>query len=306
MGASAPATGRKPLVRPTLTIGVAMALLSLTGAPTPKTLARLEGAGVPADQGAMLLHAAPVVIAMIGLGAGLLLGRGRGPLARSVILALAGAVIGFLMAVCLDLFVGFLPLMERITGPLREANKLDVATWCLAVLSIVYGLLTTSLAQFGTPAMEAINFEGADPECLEVRTRDRGTFARASVGLIGQGVFLGALAVLHQLAPDANGALRGGAVVTLTLGALAFAWSSWVIWKGMDELLRRTVVEAYAWSGLLATIGCLVWAVLEGLKMAPPLSAYATITALIFVQTMTSMFITAGFGSPATTAKGVR
>lgn len=304
MGPSASATPKKPLLQPMLLAGGAMALLSLTGTPTPKTLARLEGVGVPAELGGLLLHAAPVAIAMIGLGAGLLLGRGRSALVRSVILALIGGVVGFMMAFCLDLFVGFLPLMERFTGPLREANALDVATWCLAVLLIVYGLLTTSLARFGTPAMKAINFEGVDEECLEVRPRDRGAFAQASVGLIGQGVCLGALAVLHQLAPDASGALRGGTVVALALGQLAFVWSSWVIWKGMDELMRRTVVEAYAWSGLLATVGTLVWAVLEGLKVAPPLTAYATIVLLIFVQTMTSMFITAGFGSPATARKG--
>jgi hypothetical protein len=112
--------------------------------------------------------------------------------------------------------------------------------------------------------------------------------------------------VLHQMSPETGGAMRGGAVVALALGALAFTWSSWVIWREIDELLRRTVVEAYAWSGIFATVGCLVWAVLEALKVAPPLTAYAAIVLLIFVQTFATFFISAGFGSPAAKHAGAK
>jgi hypothetical protein len=300
------APSSKPILRPMLAAGAAMAVLSLTGAPTPKTLGRLEALGVPADQGALLLHAAPVLIAVTGLGAGLLLARGRGSLTRGLILAGAGGIIGFLTAFCLDLFVGALPLMERATGPLREATSLDVAAWCLAVLSMAYGLMTLAIAQFGTPAMRAINFEGVDDECLDVRPRDRGEFGLASAGILGQGVFIGAIAVLHQMDPAASGAMRGGAVVVLALGVLVSVWCSWKIWKRMDELMRRTVMDAYAWSGIVATVGGVIWAVLEGLKIAPPLSAYALIILLIFVQTMMAIFITAGFGSPAKVRREVR
>jgi hypothetical protein len=306
MGQQVSTTRRPSLLRAVLTTGAAVTVLSLTGAPTPKTLARLTDAGVAAETGVLLLHIAPIVLAMVGIAAGLLISRGRGALTRGVILAVAGGFIGFFMAFCIDLFIGVLPALEQVTGPLREATGLDVAAWSLAALTIIYGVMTIAVAQFGTPALEAINFENVDPECIEVRPRDRGMFARAAVGLIGQGVFVGALAVLHQLGPEAGGAMRGGAVVVLVLGVLAAVWSSWVIWKSMDELLRRTVIESYAWSGFLATVGGLVWAVLEALKITPPLSAYAVIVVLLFIQTMTAMLITAGFGSPAAVRKGAR
>jgi len=305
-----PVTPAKPaarpsLLRPVLTTGAGFALLSVTGSPTAKTAKRLADAGVPSDQAAILLHVAPVLIAMVGLAIGLMAVRGRGPVFKSALLAGVGGVIGFLTAFCLDLFVGVLPALERITGPLRETNGVDIAAWSLATLSLLYGVLTLAIARFGTSAMQAINFENVDPECLEIRKKDRGTFALSSIGLIGQGVFLGALAVLHQLAPDASGALRGGAVVVLALGVIAFTMTSWMIWRSMDELMRRMVVESYAWSGLFATVGTLVWATLEALKYAPPVTAYAVIVLMLFVQTMTVMFIAAGFGTPAA-AKGAR
>lgn len=296
---------RTSVLRPVLTVGAAFAFLSATGAPTAKTVDRLVDAGVPAAQAGIVLHVAPVIIAMAGLAAGLVASRGRSAFVRTSTLAGVGAVIGFLTAICLDLFVGVLPALERLTGPLREANGIDIAAWALAVISLLYGVMTLAIAQFGKPALEAINFENADPECLEVRNSERGNYAMSSLGLIGQGVFLGALAVLHQLAPEAPGAMRGGAVVVLALGAIAFTVSSWILWRSMDELLRRMVVESYAWSGLIATAGTLVWATLEALKIAPPLTAYGVIVVLLFVQTITVMLVAAGFGSPAA-AKGTR
>jgi hypothetical protein len=299
-------TKKRSLTRPVLTVGVAFAILSATGAPTPKTLARLEGAGLSPDLAAAALHVAPVFIAMAGLAGGLVLSRGRSPLARGVMLGLTGAVIGFLLAMCLDLFVGVLPAMEAVTGPMRDASGLDIAAWSLAAVSILYGAITLAISGFGKPAMEAINFEGVEAACLEVRGRDRGMFAWSSLGLVGQGVAIGALAVLHQIGPEAAGAVRGGAVVAITLGALAFAWSSWSIWTSMDELMRRMSVESYAWSGGVATVGGLVWAVLEALRLAPPLTAYGMLVGLIFVQTMTVFLIAAGFASPAAGRKGAR
>ncbi len=295
---SAPAA-RSSLLRPVLTAGAAFTLLSATGAPTAKTVTRLTDAGLSADQAAIALHAAPVIIAMVGLALGLIAVRGRGAVVKSAILAGVGGVIGFLTAFCLDLLVGVLPALERVTGPLREANGLDVAAWALAVLSLVYGVMTLVIARFGTPAMQAINFENVDPECLEVRKSDRSMFAQAGLGMLGQGVFVGALAVLNQLPPEATGAMRGGASVALMLGVIAFTASSWMIWRRMDELMRRMVVESYAWSGLLATAGLLLWAMLEALRIGPAVNAYAAIVVLLFAQTFTTMFIAAGFGTPA-------
>lgn len=294
MGQPASPQHRKRSIWPMLTLGAGFALLSIAGAPNTKTLAQLTGAGVPADMATGLLHTAPILIALAGIALGVALAKGRGPYLRAAILALVGGVVGFLTARCLYLFTGALPLMEAVTGPLRTATPIDIFAWCLAVLSIVYGLMTAALASFGTPVMQAINFQGVDAEALEVRPRERGAFAQSAVGLIGQGLVVGALAILNQMAPDAGGALRGGATVAMVLGILAFIWSSWVIWRGMDELLRRTVVNAYAWTGGLLIPGALVWALLEALKIVPVMSAYGFIVIALFVQTFVTMFVSAG------------
>ncbi|MDZ4776284.1 MAG: hypothetical protein SGJ23_05805, partial [Alphaproteobacteria bacterium] len=68
---SAPAA-RSSLLRPVLSAGAAFTLLSATGAPTAKTVTRLTDAGLSADQAAIALHAAPVIIAMVGLALGLI------------------------------------------------------------------------------------------------------------------------------------------------------------------------------------------------------------------------------------------
>lgn len=63
MGQPVSATRRPSLLRAVLTTGAAVAILSLTGAPTPKALARLGDAGVAREAGTLLLHIAPVLIA---------------------------------------------------------------------------------------------------------------------------------------------------------------------------------------------------------------------------------------------------
>lgn len=295
---STPPAARPSLLRAALTVGGVFALLSATGAPTPKTLKRLVDAGASAEAATVALHVAPVLIAVIGLTAGLLLVRGRGGVMKSAVLAVVGGVIGFLTAFCLELFVGVLPLLEVVTGPLREATVVDVAAWSLATLSLVFGCMTLAIARFGAPAMQAINFEALDPECLEVRKADRSMFLQSGYGMIGQAVFVGALAVLHQLSPDASGALRGGASVVLALGLIAFTASSWLLWRRMDELMRRMVVESYAWTGLFATVGLMAWATIDALTGATAFSAYAGTVILLFLQTFVTMFIAAGFGAP--------
>ena len=159
------------------------------------------------------------------------------------------------------------------------------------------------VALFGTPAARAIALDlETDPECMEVRARDRTKFGVSAVGLLGQGVFTGALAVANQL--DASASMTGTSVLTaVAIGAGAAVWSSWVLWCGFDEMLRRTVIEAYAWSGMTATIACLAWAVLESLDLAPVLSAYGAIVALVILQTVAAVLISCNTAMATTSPK---
>jgi hypothetical protein len=267
-----------------------MILLSVTGAPYPKTVTRLEAWGVPADAAVPVLHVAPILFSVGGYFVMRALVAGHGPRTRATIYALCGGVIGFFMAFCLDLFVGVMPALETLTGPLRETGKLDIAAWSMTGLSVFMAAMMGAIATMGSPAARAMAIEQTDAECLEVRDRDRATYAISAAGLLGQGLFVGALAVAHQIDTNA-GLVRIGVAIAVAAGALVFAWSSWVLWRKFDEMLRRTVIEAYAWSGLLATIGCLAWAVLESFAVVPAMSAYAAIVAFVALQTFVSLGI---------------
>lgn len=281
-------------------VAVAAAALSATGAPTPKTLARLTEQGLDAGAAGLLLHVAPVVLALAAWGGMRVLARGRGPMARMGLYAGAGGIVGFVTAFCLDLFVGVIPALERLTGPLRDTGGIDIAAWSLCAFSLFYGVVMLSIAAFGTPAMRAIAMENVDPECTDVRSKDRGTFAVSAAGLLGQGVFVGALAIAHQLGADASSLTRVGIAGAVALGAGVFIWSSWVLWRGFDEMQRRVTIEAYAWSGLIAWLACLVWSVLESLSLAAPMTAYTAIIALVALQTAAALAVTAHASLPAT------
>lgn len=272
-------------------IAIAATIVSATGAPAAKTVAHLVRLGVPEAATGPILYVAPVVVAVLGLLVMRMLAKGRGPMTRLAIYTFSGGVIGFVTALCLDLFVGIIPALERLTGPLSEPSNLDLAAWVTAAVSLFMAAITALVALFGTPAARAMALDlEADPEWMEVRARDRAKYALSAVGLLGQGVFVGALAVANQVDTSAN-MTRIAIASAVALGTGAGVWSSWVLWRGFDEMLRRTVIEAYAWSGVIATVVCSAWAVLEIFNLAPVLSAYGAIVALVFLQTVASLVI---------------
>jgi hypothetical protein len=285
-----------------VTIAIIAAVVSATGAPAVKTVAHLVSLGVPMAVAGPFLHVLPVVAAVLGLLVTRMLAKGRGLMTRTAIYALSGAVIGFIMGVCLDLFVGVIPALEWLTGPLSESSNLDVAAWSTSALSLLMAAYTALVALFGKPAvraMAAMDVEAMDPEWMEVRARDRSKFAVSTVGLLGQGIFVGALAVANQVDASAS-TTRIAVAITVALGAGAAIWSSWALWRSFDEMLRRTVIEAYAWSGVIATVVCLAWAVLESLNLAPVLSAYGAIVALVILQTVASLVISSNMAMAPT------
>ncbi len=287
-----PAGGRPSRILRLATLAAAMAALSVTGAPNPRTIDGLTAAGAPEGAAGLVLHVAPILLALAAWPAMQALARGRSPLVRSTVYALTGVVIGFFTAVCLDLFVGVEPAMERLTGPLGEAGDIDIVAWALSGYSLFSGALMLAIAAIGTPAARAVSLEEADPECTEVRRRDRATFAFSAVGLLGQGVFVGAFAVANQLDVEAAG-VRLGVTGAVAAGALAFAWGSWSLWRRFDEMQRRATVEAYAWSGFAAWFGCMIWAVLESLSLAPALTAYGAVVGLVVLQNIAATIVSA-------------
>jgi hypothetical protein len=103
--------------------------------------------------------------------------------------------------------------------------------------------------------------------------------------LIGQALALGALTMLHQAsAPSLSGQAISFSLAGL--GAGVYAASSWVLWQRYDELFRRIVVDAFAWTGGLATIAMLVWAALDVAGVVGSVSGFGVFLAGLAAQTV--------------------
>lgn len=276
----------------------AMAVLSATGTPTADTVQTLVNAGLPQAAAGPLLHLAPIAATAILILAMRAVGPKVGPMTRLFVYAGGGGLIGFFTAFCLDLFAAIPPVIASLAGPMREANSIDIAARATVAFSIAMALMTASVAAFGTPAVRAMQITDADPECASVAGQDRSQNALSSIGLFGQGLFVAALAVANQ-AEVQTPALQTGAAIAAILGAALFGWSSLALWRSFDEMLRRVVMEAYAWTGLLASVACLAWAVLESLHIVAPMTGYGAMVTLVALQTFVTMIVSGAFTLPA-------
>ncbi len=248
-------------------------------------------------------YAAPILAAALAIGLGpVFLQRLPKPL-RLLALGGLGAVCGATLSVFLDAFARADVLIAWV-GPLRETTIVDILAWTVAILSIFYGVLAQGVASFGSPALRALAVEEPAPaeECVDVRRRDRGQFGWAAVGMIGQGlVLIGA--VLAQAAVSPGAVAQGGIAVVAFGGAALFLWSSLRLWASFDELQRRTVMDAYAWSAILVTPVLFGWVVLEGLGRAVPLEAYPLLVGFLVVQTILAILVQVKIGAMATAEK---
>jgi len=127
--------------------------------------------------------------------------------------------------------------------------------------------------------------------------------AWAALGMVGQGIMLVGI-VLSQSALDPPPIAQGGVAVLSLAGGAAFLWSSLRLWSAFDELQRRTVMDAYAWSAILATPLVVGWVVLEGLGRVQPLEAYPLVVVLLLGQSLLAAVLQIKFGA-AQLAKGV-
>lgn len=264
------------------------ALVVSTGRPNPETLASLTGAGVPESVSVPALYVAPVVGIALVLLLGSVLGKGRSTRVRWLIYAACGGAAGFFMGVCLDLFAAVPGIIESLVGPLAEAGGVEIALWALTGLCIFMGLMVGAFALFGRPAVSAMQVEEVDPECLDVRRAERVGFGVSAIGMITLAIATGALATA-RLAPEDNRLV----IISVALAAaLASAILNYVLWRGFDEMQRRHVVDGYASSAVVVTLGAFVWAALHAVGAAPVIDAAGVFVVLTIVQLIATVIVT--------------
>ena len=273
-----------------LTIGIGAALLSATGQPTPKMLARLAEWGVPDLAARIAIHALPDVLIVSAVLLGQALGKGRTKMTRWIIYALLGGVAGFFTGYGMDLLVGVPVVIEALNGPLAEPSVADIGLWTLGAISIATGLMVAAVAAFGPPAAYAINLEpDCDPEAMDIRKAERGIYGLSSAGIVTMGIASIALAIAQQ---SGDGATLGPSISALVAGA-ASIFVSIMLWNLMDELQRRQVVNAYAVSAVVFTAGAFVWSVAEVQGLVPAFGTAASFVTISFVQMVAASIITA-------------
>jgi hypothetical protein len=272
-----------------VTLGVLAVAIVATGVPDAETAAWLTERGVPAALSTPAMYVLPVLAILASLLVARALGRGRSPVVRWSLYAGLGAVGGFVMGLCLDLFAAVPNIIAAITGPLAEPTLLDTLLWVLGGLCLVLGLMVGGIALFGQSAVTALQVEEvSDPECLEVRRAERGVFAWSAVGMITLGLACCALAVTRQ----ADETVRLAPAIVGCVMAIVSVVASYVLWRGFDEMQRRHVIDGYASSAIVATLGGFAWAILEGLGHVEPISATGVFLVLIFVQLLVTSYVT--------------
>lgn len=66
----------------------------------------------------------------------------------------------------------------------------------------------------------------------------------------------------------------------------------WRMWRGFDEMQRRHVVDGFAMSAIVLTLGAFVWAAAHTLGYVPTLDA-----ALVFIVLTIVQVVTAGYAA---------
>ena len=273
-----------------ITFGVLAAVVVATGAPDAETAAWVAARGVPTGLATAAMYVIPIIAIVAAMLIARALGRGRVFWVRYTLYGVLGAVGGFIMGMCLDLFAAAPGIIAAVIGPMAEATMLDVCLWVLGTLCIVLGLMIGGIALFGRNAVAALQVE-EPPEIdfEELRRAERRMFAWSAGGMFALGAACCALAVMRQA--DAS-ALLGPLLVAIAAAVLNIV-ASFVLWRGFDEMQRRHVVDGYSISAIVLTLGAFVWALLEPLGYAPPLSATGVFLTLIAVQFVATSYVTA-------------
>lgn len=278
-----------PNTRGALVLTSLAALVSALSVADPAALSALAEYGVPELAARLTLHALPVALVAIALTAGRFVMRGWPQVFRWAGYGLLGAGVGYASAYCVIAFGGVMGFLTRFTGPLGEAETPEIVLWSLTALFVFYALMVGAIAAFGRPAISALQVEEVDPEMLDVRKHERGLMGWSAVGLLMLGVACAGIAFARQ----SDEAARMAPVILAIVSGAICAMISWRLWSAFDEFQRRQVVDGYAASGIVMTLGAFLWACGEALGYLPALDSAVVFIVLTLVQVTATSYAAA-------------
>lgn len=272
-----------------LTLSVCAVLLVATGRPTAEALQWLTGLGAPAGLAPLFAYAAPALALVLMMALAHVLTRKAPLLLRWVAYLGLGAVAGYTLGFFLEVFVGAGALITAALGPLSEPGLIETGLWVLAAVCLTLAATTGFVAVLGSAGAAAIQVEPVAPEDLDVRTRERAMMGWSAAGMATLGVACGALALARQAEID----LRAGAIVVACLGYLISSLISLILWRALDELQRRMVIDSYAVSGLIVTLGAFAWAAASATGAVGPIDASLLFVVLTAMQLSVAVHVSA-------------
>lgn len=280
---------QKPL-RPLgiVVLGAALAAVSATGRPEPESVALLTGWGLPDLAARVAIYALPPALGVAALLVGRAVTRRMSPTWKWLVYALLGMMVGMVTAWHMELFAGAPGLIEAMNGPLAEAETIEILLWGLGAIYVMLAIMIGLVALFGSTAVSAMQVEDIDPEMLEVRRAERKLYALSAMGMVTPGIACMALAVARQSLPE----MRMGPLAVAGAFAIAGMIFNWLVWRGCDELQRRTVINGYAVSAIAATVGAFIWAMASAAGYVGQVDAAAAFVALTIIQTVMTMAAT--------------
>lgn len=280
---------QKPL-RPLgiVVLGAALAAVSATGRPEPESVALLTGWGLPDLAARVAIYALPPALGVAALLVGRAVTRRMSPTWKWLVYALLGMMVGMVTAWHMELFAGAPGLIEAMNGPLAEAETIEILLWGLGAIYVMLAIMIGLVALFGSTAVSAMQVEDIDPEMLEVRRAERKLYALSAMGMVTPGIACMALAVARQSLPE----MRMGPLAVAGVFAIAGMIFNWLVWRGCDELQRRTVINGYAVSAIAATVGAFIWAMASAAGYVGQVDAAAAFVALTIIQTVMTMAAT--------------
>lgn len=284
-----------PAISAATGFGALFTILSATALPHPKTNQFLLTHGFSEREAAAALHTAPVLMCILVVMLVALLPLQRG--IRVVALALSGGWVGFFLGRCLKVFAGAGAALGWLTGPLTSATPFEFLGWVESLLFLVFAFCNFGIQLFGKQALEALTLRRLTEEQVESTQADRINIGRGAWCALLMGFALGILTLLHQ-ANAAPGAVKAGLAVSFCL-ALAFGgWLQWSMYRSMDELLRLATMQAFAVSGVIATVGLGLWAAGAEFAGGKGPGGFEAFVAFYFVQTLVALVVSTRMFSP--------
>lgn len=281
------------------TLSACALLLVATGRPTAKALDWMAGLGVPEGLAPVLAYAAPALVLVATMALAHVLTRKRPLVLRWAAFLLLGAVAGYVLGFCLELFAGAGGVIDWAVGPLREAGWIEIGLWMLTAVCLALAGTTAFVALLGSAGAAAMQVEPVAPEDLDVRSYERKMMGWSAAGMAALGVACGALALARQVEVD----MRAAMVIAACVGMFVNIAIGIILWRALDELQRRMVIDSYAISAIAVTAGAFIWAAASAFGVVGEIDAGLLFLALTAAQLIVAIHITAK-GAPQAVGGG--